>query len=191
MRWLRRTRDTEEAFLEDVFVHADGLFRYAMRLCGDEDQADDLVQETLTRAFDAFGRCRPGTNHRAWAFTILRNTFFSRCRRAGRETDLPEPEGVADPAGRHPSDGMVRPDDGYLHGFDDRVVEALGHLSETQRTAVVLCDVEGMDYEEIARVMECPVGTVRSRIHHARKRLRKRLAGYARRNGYGGSDVAL
>jgi RNA polymerase sigma-70 factor, ECF subfamily len=174
-------------------VHTDGLYRYAVRLCGDPEVASDLVQDALTRGFDAFGRLRADTNHRAWIFTILRNTYISRVRRAGREELLEEPATVIDIRRSHdPIAALVRREDGYRHGFEDPVLDALASLPEGQRTAVVLCDIEGLRYEEIAEVLDCPVGTVRSRIHHARKRLRAALGGYAHKRGYGRSDdVAL
>ena len=136
------------------------------------------------KAFDAFGRLREGTNHRAWAFTIVRNTFLSRIRRAGREESLTDPAAVVDSLALSAPDLMARRSDGYRHGFEDQVLAALDSLSEPQRTAVVLCDVEGLRYEEIATVLDCPVGTVRSRIHHARRSLRVALTSYAARKGY-------
>ncbi len=178
-------RDLEQAFIEHVFSERDGLYRYALRLCGgDRDQASDLVQDSLLKAFDAFGRLRPGTNHRAWVFTITRNTFLSGVRRAGREEALEDPASVVDRWSPAAPQQLVRADDGFRHGFEDQVLAALGRLSEPQRSAVVLCDVEGLRYEEIAEVLGCPVGTVRSRIHHARRSLRDALAGYAADKGY-------
>ncbi len=170
--------------MDNVFVHVDGLHRYALRLTNDEHAASDLVQDALTKAFDAYSRLSSDANYRAWVFTIARNTFISGRRRSGREQELEDP-------GQLPGDEpdalskMARRRDGYRHAFDDDVLLALGELSERQRTAIVLCDVEGLSYEEISDVMECPLGTVRSRIHHARKRLRDTLAssGYARRRG--------
>lgn len=170
--------------MDAVFVHADGLYRYALRLAGDSDAAADLVQETLTRAFDAFGRLRPDTNHRAWAFTILRNVFLSRARHASREELLADPDSVM-ASHAVASDAESRSSPGSRHQFEDQVLEALEALSEPQRTAVVLCDVEEMSYEEIAQVMGCPIGTVRSRIHHARRQLREMLASHAKEKGYG------
>ena len=187
LSWLgRKKRDKDavlkDAFMDVVFVHADGLFRYALRLAGDPDTAADLVQETFTRAFDAFDRLRPNTNHRAWTFTILRNAFLSRMRRAAREEILADPE-LTLPTLLGAEAANVPALD--ARGFEDSVVSALDTLPEPQRTAVLLCDVEEMSYEEIAQVMECPVGTVRSRIHHARRRLRELLAGHAKEKGYG------
>ncbi|MCB9727691.1 MAG: sigma-70 family RNA polymerase sigma factor [Deltaproteobacteria bacterium] len=192
MAWFRRrTAAPDDAFVERVLAHGDALYRYAVRLTGDEDSAGDLVQEALARAVEAFGRLRPDTNHRAWIFTILRNAWISRLRRSGREAELAEPELLADEDAPDPAEGLVRASDGYRHGFEDQVLRALARLPETQRSAILLCDVEGMRYEEIAVVMGCPVGTVRSRIHHARRQLRGWLEEYARERGYGGSDVAM
>lgn len=188
--WRRRPRE-DSAFVESVVTHADGLYRYALRLTGDEQVAADLVQESLTRAVEAFERLRPDTNHRAWIFTILRNAWISRMRRAGREVELVEPELLVDDDAPEAHEALVRPDDGYRHGFEDQVLRALSRLPEAQRSAILLCDVEGLRYEEIALVMGCPVGTVRSRIHHARRQLRDWLEEYARQRGYGGNDVAV
>ncbi|MEZ4267146.1 MAG: sigma-70 family RNA polymerase sigma factor [Myxococcota bacterium] len=192
MAWFWRRRPTEDsAFVESVVTHADGLYRYALRLTGDEQVAADLVQESLTRAVEAFDRLRDHTNHRAWIFTILRNAWISRLRRSGREVELVEPELLVDDESPEVDAAMVRADDGYRHGFEDQVLRALSRLPESQRSAILLCDVEGLRYEEIAMVMGCPVGTVRSRIHHARRQLRDWLEEYARQRGYGGNDVAM
>ncbi len=185
MAWFWRRRPSEDSdFVERVVSHADGLYRYAVRLSGDEEVAADLVQESLTKAVEAFERLRPDTNHRAWIFTILRNAWISRIRRSGREVELVEPELVADDEPEVAGESLVRADDGYRHGFEDQVLRALERLPESQRSAVVLCDVEGMRYEEIAEILGCPVGTVRSRIHHARRQLRGWLDVYARERGY-------
>ena len=192
MSWFRRERDDREArFMDAVFTHSDALYRYALRLTGDSDVAADLVQDALTRAYDAFDRLRPDTNHRAWAYTIVRNLYLSRLRRAGREASLDEPDEIVDEGAVGALSALVRRDDGYRHGFEDQVLAALSALPEAQRSAIILCDVEGLRYEDIAGVLGCPVGTVRSRIHHARKRLRLVLSGYARERGYGGTDVAV
>lgn len=194
MAWFRnkrkQDRDDEAAFVEHVFVHWEGLYRYALRLTGDEHAAEDLVQESLTKAFRAFDRLREDTNYRAWIFTIVRNTFLSRARKSGRELPLEDPVSVVDEKGSDLDHSLARPDDGWRHGFEDEVLAALGELAESQRTAVVLCDVEGLTYEEISFVLGCPIGTVRSRIHHARRRLRSTLAGYANARGYADAEQA-
>ena len=186
MGWLfRQKRDIEREFVQRVFVHSDGLFRFALRLSGSETEAEDIVQEALVKAFKAFERLRPGTNHRAWAYAIVRNTFISRVRKSNRLTSLEAPDAVPDRLGHTPETLFFGGGEGYRQGFEDEVLAALSKLAEVQRTAVVLCDIEGLSYDEIAEVLDCPVGTVRSRIHHARRRLRHELSGYAHAKGYG------
>ena len=129
---------------------------------------EDLVQECLLKAFDALDRVPEGSNYKGWLFTILRNTHLSRMRRAGRVHFSDNPPEPADyrpgPLGRLENGEGARASD----RFDDQVLMALSALPEVQRSAVILCDVERMPYDDIAKVMGCPVGTVRSRIFHAR-----------------------
>jgi len=187
--WLRRTQprpDRERLFLDEIFPHAEGLRRYALRLTGDETAAMDLVQEALTRAYAGLETVRPGTNYRAWVFTVLRNTFLSNQRKAWRREPLTEPHAVPAPDAPPPEGAAVAQRPGaWGHVFGDEVLAALDALSEPQRSAVVLSDIEGLTYQEIAAVLDCPVGTVRSRIHHARRRLRQDLAAYAAQQGIG------
>ncbi|MBL8784380.1 MAG: sigma-70 family RNA polymerase sigma factor [Deltaproteobacteria bacterium] len=171
--------------MERVFVHWDGMYRYALRLTGSESEAHDLVQEAMTKALQHFDRVRPETNYRAWVYTIVRNTFVSRVRKGDRISLVEDIDlHAAEPEAPTGSVMEVLGQDRFKEGFEDEVLAALQQLPEVQRTAVVLCDIEGLDYEAIAHVLDCPVGTVRSRIHHARKRLKQVLAGYAQRRGY-------
>ena len=194
MGWLPRLKpglDRQRRFLDEVFPHADGLRRYALRLAGDDAAAMDLVQEALTKAYEGMDRVRPGTNYRAWVFTILRNTFLSGQRRAWRREPLREPQAVPAPSPPPPDGAAVAQRPGaWGQVFGDEVLAALDALSEPQRSAVVLSDIEGLTYQEIAAVLDCPVGTVRSRIHHARRRLRQDLAAYAAQQGIGGGRGA-
>jgi len=184
---LRKKGDAERDFMERVFVHWDAMYRYALRLSGAEAAAQDLVQDAMAKALQNFDKVRPDTNWRAWVFTIVRNTFISKMRKSGRETFVEDVDKlVAEPEA--PVGAALQAlggDQRFREGFEDEVLHALQTLPESQRTAVVLCDIEGLEYEEIAHVLECPVGTVRSRIHHARKRLKSALAGYAAQRGYG------
>jgi len=183
---LRAKRDAEQDFMERVFVHWDGMYRYALRLTGNESEAHDLVQEAMAKALQHFDRVRPDTNYRAWVFTIVRNAFVSRLRKGDRlslvediDVHAAEPEAPVGSVMELLGTGK------FKEGFEDEVLAALQDLPEAQRTAVVLCDIEGLDYEAIAHVLDCPVGTVRSRIHHARRRLKQALVGYARTRGFG------
>ena len=194
MGWfgLRAKRDAERDFMERVFVHWDGMYRYALRLTGSEPEAHDLVQEAMTKALQHFDRVRPDTNYRAWVYTIVRNAFVSKVRKGDRlslvediDVHAAEPEPAFGAGGSGGSVMEVLGTDKFKEGFEDEVLAAQQELPESQRTAVVLCDIEGLDYEAIAHVLDCPVGTVRSRIHHARKRLKQALAGYAKTRGFG------
>lgn len=193
MSWfgLRKKRDAERDFMERVFVHWDAMYRYALRLSGTEAEAQDLVQDAMAKALKHFDRVRPDTNWRAWIFTIVRNAFISRMRKTGRESLVDDADKIAaepERVSEYPVGTALQAlggDQRFREGFEDEVLHALQSLPEAQRTAVVLCDIEGLEYEEIAHILECPVGTVRSRIHHARKRLKTALADYAAARGFG------
>ena len=171
-------------FEREALVHLDAVYRAALRLSGSAADADDLVQDTMLRAYQAWDQYRPGTNARAWLLTILRHTFINEYRRrsARRETtDVTalEPfvvfEGVqeADPEGAF-FDSLV----------DEDVQRAIAELPVAYREIVVLTDVEGLRYEESAKVLGVPVGTVKSRLFRARKLLQARLYEYAVSTGW-------
>lgn len=163
--------------------HLSSVWRVALALGGSEAEAEDLTQETYLRAYERFRTFRPGTNCRAWLLTILRHLAADRYRSAPREAALEEPDSLEDrPAAASPP--AIENEEAFLDLFGDEVNAFLRRLSGEGRTALLLCDVEGLSYAEIAHVLDCPVGTVRSRIHRARAFLRERLAAYARSLGY-------
>jgi RNA polymerase sigma-70 factor (ECF subfamily) len=177
----RRAAEFEEVAL----VHLDALYRGALRLTRNRAQAEDLVQEALVRAFRSFDRFTAGTNCRAWLFKIMRNVFLNQ-RRRERETpheveffehQLPEDLERVRPAAPTPEDEFLQT---VVHGDVDR---ALQSLPERFRDAVVLCDIEGFSYREIAEALECPIGTVMSRLSRGRRLLRLALDGFARERG--------
>ncbi len=178
-----RKSPKERRFHDKLLPHADNLYAYALRLTHNRTDAEDLVQDALLKAFDALDRLPDNSNYKGWLFTILRNTWLSRMRRAGRVEYSDAPPDRAD---RRP-DPLKAIEHG--HGerprdrFDDIVHRALMSLPEAQRSAVLLCDVERMPYADIAKVMSCPVGTIRSRIFHARRALREALQTYAQEQG--------
>ena len=173
----------ERRFHKRLLPHADALYAYGLRLCHNPSDAEDLVQDSMLKAFDALDRLPENSNYKGWLFTILRNTWLSRMRRAGRVEYSSEPPDLAD---RRPDPLETIEHGGGKRGkdrFDDVVYEALGQLPEVQRSAVLLCDVEKMPYADIARILGCPIGTVRSRIFHARRALRSALQTYAEERG--------
>jgi RNA polymerase sigma-70 factor, ECF subfamily len=138
------------------------LRAFAVSLCGDIERADDLVQETLLKAWNHLDSFQEGTNLRAWLFTILRNTYFSECRRRRRE--------VEDRDGSKAGDLAVHPGQhGHLDMQDFR--RALNGLPPDQREALVLVGAAGFSYEEAAAVSGCAVGTIKSRVNRARTKL--------------------
>ena len=179
--WKKRTK--ERRFHRELMPHADALYQFALRLSGNEYDAEDLVQETFLKAFRALERLPEGSNYRGWLYTILRNGWLSRLRREGRVLYTDTPPDVA----CHRPNPLLSITDGHTGDTDDRfddvVLRALDTLSQVQRTAVLLSDVEKLPYQEIARILDCPIGTVRSRIFHARRALRNALVHYALEEG--------
>lgn len=169
-----------------ALVHLDSLYHVALRLTRNRAEAEDVVQETCLRAFRGFERFDPGTNCRAWLFTILRNVFFNRVRSRGREV-LESEMGSLDAAETAIDTGVERssPEERFLqsvlHGDVDRAVKM---LPLTFREAVVLVDLEGLSYREAAEVLGCPMGTVMSRLFRGRALLRRTLGHFARAHGY-------
>lgn len=182
-----------ELFEAEMLPHLDALYRFALRLAGDADQAEDLVQETVLRAWRSFERYQPGTRAKSWLFTICRNVFLRQRERGQRHSDIVEREAPrSDPGGSvdvvNPLWVDLRDSDPEGQFFarivDDEVLGAIDALPEEYRTAVVLSDLEGLDYREIGEVMGVPVGTVKSRLFRGRRRLQKALYEYAVEMGY-------
>lgn len=180
-------REQFQRLAESVYA---SLYGTALRLTRDKEDADDLTQETLVRAYEAYDRF-DGANFKAWLLRIATNLYINRYRqrkRQGKTTSLDEEEVTFEPVAPAESepDRMV---------FDEmlgaEIEEALGKVPEIFRTCVILSDLEGMSYDEVAEAVDIPVGTVRSRIARGRAVLRKELERYAIEQGYlkQGTDV--
>src|SRR5215211_8670638 len=143
------------------------LRAFALSLTYSPDQADDLVQDALVRALTNIEKFQPGTNMIAWLFTILRNLFYSECRRAKHE--------VADPDGSYAGQLRTAPDQGARCDFQD-LRKALTRLSPEHREALILVAAEGLSYEDAAQVCGVAIGTIKSRVHRGRMRLAELLA---------------
>ena len=172
------------SFEREALVHLDALYRVALRLTANPSDADDLVQETMLKAYRAWDQYEKGTNAKGWLLTILRHAFINEYRRRTRhpenvDLDTIEPFAVF---------GEIQDDDPQGAFFDkivdDEVLKAIDQLPETFRETLVLSDVEGMSYQEIAKILEIPVGTVKSRLFRARQALQGKLYDYAVSNGY-------
>jgi len=177
-----------EEFEAVALQHFNALYNMAMRLTRNASEAQDLVQETYLKAYRFFHRFEPGTNIKAWLFTILRNTYINAFRKSSRQNAQVDFESVepfyADPAtppeylARESLDGMLR----YV--VEDDVKQALDALPEVYRMVVLLADMEDFSYKEIAAIVGCPEGTVMSRLFRGRRLLRESLQEFARKAGY-------
>lgn len=177
-------------FESEALPFLDQLYGAAMRLTRNPQDAEDLVQETYAKAFAAFHQYRPGTNLKAWLYRILNNTFISNYRKTQRRPKQSDAAEVEDwqefEAASHQSTGLVSAEAEAIENLpDSEIKEALAKLPEDRRLAVYLADVEGFSYQEIAEIMDTPIGTVMSRLHRGRRQLRDLLADYARDLGYG------
>jgi RNA polymerase sigma-70 factor (ECF subfamily) len=156
--------------------HAPKLYRIALRLTHDHGNAEDLVQDTLTRAYVKFSQFTPGTNLGAWLYRILLSTFYSGCRqRSRRPAEVLSSE--QDALGRITAGGSAQSAEAEALGRlgDSAVIRALAELPEGHKTVIYLADVEGYRYNEIADMLGIPIGTVMSRVHRGRTMLRAKL----------------
>ena len=180
---------SSDPFETEALSFLDALYRTALRMTRSEADAEDLVQETYIRAFRFREQFTPGTNLKAWLFRILTNTFINTYRRRQTQPEFTELDGVDEfslykrMSDLKTSSGAGNPETEFLDGLvDSEVKDALGELPEKFRQ-VVLLDVEGFSYKEIAEMLDIPIGTVMSRLHRGRKFLQKRLLDLAQQRG--------
>ena len=166
-------------FERDALPYRGPMYSTALRMTRNPADADDLIQETFTRAYASFGQFEPGTNLQAWLYRILTNTFLSSCRKRRREPQSAPVGEISDRelarAASWPSSGLRPTETEVLERLGSQVLRALYELPKDFRTAVYLADVEGYAYREIAGLMGTPVGTVMSRLRRGRRQLRELL----------------
>jgi len=155
----------------------------ALRFAGEPSGAEDLVQDTMLRAFRGWSGFRPGTNVRAWLLTILRNTFINEYRRRRREP-VPMDLDAIEPYAVHEATASDPEGEFFSQIVDARVLQAVDALPEPFREVVVLSDMEGLNYAEIAEAVGVPVGTVKSRLFRGRRQLQRDLYEHAVAMGY-------
>ncbi len=177
----------DEVFESELLPHIDALKTFAFHLSYDEDDANDLVQETYMKAHRFIDKYEQGTNAKAWLFKILKNAYINEYRKKSKRPTRVDFEDIVS---YHDSDDSRVP--GYLDlreeifasMMGDEVTIAINSLPIDFRTVVLLCDVEGFTYEEISKIIDVPIGTVRSRLFRARNMLKEKLKRYAENLGY-------
>jgi len=176
-----------QVFDGEFMPHIDSMYNFAYRLTFDEDDAKDLVQDTYMKAYRFINSFQEGTNAKAWLYRILKNSFINDYRKKSKQpakVDYQEVEQFYNSEDT-PSNATV---DLRLETtkdmIGDEISNALNSLAVDFRTVVILCDLEGFTYEEMAKILDIPIGTVRSRLHRARNLLREKLGSYALSMGY-------
>lgn len=182
------SEDSKEGVFQSEFLpHADALYNFAYKLTHEESDSNDLVQETFLKAYKYALSYQKGTNAKAWLFRILKNTFINDYRKKSKEpakVDYNEVESYYD---SESTDSNITTDlrvDTVKDMMGDEITLALNSLDVDFRTIIILCDLEGFKYDEMAKILDIPIGTVRSRLHRARTMLKEKLHAYASEMGY-------
>lgn len=181
------TNFNNDEFVKETLPHESVLYNYALKISGNADDAQDLVQETYYKAFRYFDKFQKGTNSKAWMFMILKNSFINDYRKAKREPQKVDYDLIQNFYENVKSDRAQTnnlDNDFYNNLLDDELTKAINRLPSRMKETFLLCDLEGYSYEEIADLVGCPVGTVRSRLHRARHMLQELLVDYAKDKGY-------
>ncbi len=178
---------TQLRFRNEMGIHMDLLFNYALYLTGNREEAGDLLQETFLKAYRFFDKFEPGTNAKAWLYRIMRNTYINEYRRVKRLPALVEYDEQISAYQMAPMAAERATYDrttDVREIYDDEISSAITALPEKFKSVIILRDIEELAYEEIAGILEIPIGTVRSRLHRARAILFDTLKKYARSHGY-------
>ncbi len=184
--------DKRHSFEAEALPHMDAVYRFALRLSGAVDAAEDLVQETYLRAYRSWDQYTLGTSCKSWLFTICRNVFLRQRERVRRHDEILTQKVAEAPVSQISRENPVfaasrdeDPEGDFFRAIvDQKILTAIGELQEEYRTAVVLSDVDGLSYQEISEVMDVPVGTVKSRLFRGRRQLQQKLYDYALAEGF-------
>jgi RNA polymerase sigma factor (sigma-70 family) len=186
--------DTEryKVFDKEFLPHMDAMYNFAFRLTNDEDDANDLLQDTFLKAFRFISSFEKGTNAKAWLFRILKNSFINDYRKKSKEPSKVDYQEVETTYNSDEDAEVTNTTDLRVEALQDmigdEIANALNGIPVDFRTVIILCDVEGFTYEEMAKILDIPIGTVRSRLHRARTLLKEKLKVYAKTMGYDVSE---
>jgi RNA polymerase sigma factor (sigma-70 family) len=182
------SQEEKNAIFDGEFMpHIDSMYNFGYRLTFDEDDAKDLVQDTYLKAYRFINSFEQGTNAKAWLFRILKNSFINEYRKKSKQptkVDYQEVETYYNSDDVHYQSTSDLRAESVKDMLGDEISNALNSLAVDFRTVIILCDLEGFTYEEMAKILDIPIGTVRSRLHRARNLLKEKLQGYAQNMGY-------
>ncbi|GHE65770.1 MULTISPECIES: sigma-70 family RNA polymerase sigma factor [Roseivirga] len=180
-------KEKTEVFDGEFMPHVDSMYNFAYRLTFDEDDAKDLVQDTYLKAFRFINSFERGTNAKAWLFRILKNSFINEYRKKSKQPNKVDYNEVEQYYNSDDVDENITTDlrvETVQHMIGDEISGALNNIPVDFRTVIILSDLEGFTYEEMSKILDIPIGTVRSRLHRARNMLKEKLASYAKEMGY-------
>lgn len=182
------SQEEKNAIFDGEFMpHIDSMYNFAYRLTFDEDDSKDLVQDTYLKAYRFINSFEQGTNAKAWLFRILKNSFINEYRKKSKQPIKVDYQEVETYYNSDDVDYQSTSDlraESIKDMLGDEISNALNSLAVDFRTVIILCDLEGFTYEEMAKILDIPIGTVRSRLHRARNLLKDKLRGYAQNMGY-------
>ena len=180
-------QEKQSIFNQEFMPHINSMYNFAYRLTLDPDDAKDLLQDTYLKAFRFIDSFQQGTNAKAWLFRILKNSFINDYRKKSKEPSKVDYQEVESFYNSEDVDRQITPDlrvEALQDMIGDEISIALNSLDVDFRTVIILCDLEGFKYEEMAKILDIPIGTVRSRLHRARNLLKEKLSEYAKKMGY-------
>ncbi|TAF63765.1 MAG: sigma-70 family RNA polymerase sigma factor [Cytophagales bacterium] len=186
---VQKYSDNEKQLLmqKEFLPLLDAAYNFAFHLTLDEDDAKDLVQDTYLKVFRFINSFTKGTNAKAWLFRILKNNFINDFRKKNKEPNKVDYQEVENFYNTEQADTEVKNDlriDVFQDLIGDELALALNSLAVEFRTVIILCDIENFTYEEMSKILDIPIGTVRSRLHRARNILKDKLREYAQKMGY-------
>jgi RNA polymerase sigma factor (sigma-70 family) len=179
--------EKQRVFNDEFMPHVNSMYNFAHRLTMDADDAKDLMQDTYLKAYRFIDSFQQGTNAKAWLFRILKNSFINDYRKKTKEPAKIDYQEVESYYNSEDVDRQITPDlrvEALQDMIGDEISNALNALDVDFKTVIILCDLEGFKYEEMAKILDIPIGTVRSRLHRARNLLKDKLSEYAKQMGF-------